>query len=93
MMGNVSAIRDEQFFGGFDGGTGAIARDAARAEARRNKLLGLWAAKKLGKTDAEAQAYADELVADIDLGGVGLTLQIISDRNSLQPERCSTLGR
>ena len=33
-----------------------------RAEARRNKLLGLWAAKKLGKTDAEAQAYADELV-------------------------------
>jgi hypothetical protein len=34
-----------------------------RAEARRNKLLGLWAAAKLGKTDAEAQAYADELVA------------------------------
>ena len=34
-----------------------------RAEARRNKLLGLWAGKKLGKTDAEAQAYADELVA------------------------------
>ena len=32
-----------------------------RAEARRNKLLGLWAAKKLGKTDAEAQAYADVL--------------------------------
>ncbi len=34
-----------------------------RAEARRNKLLGLWAAKKMGKTDAEAQAYADQLVA------------------------------
>ena len=34
-----------------------------RAEARRNKLLGLWAAEKLGKTDAEAQAYADALVA------------------------------
>ena len=33
-----------------------------RAEARRNKLLGLWAAKKLGKTDPEAQAYAEELV-------------------------------
>ena len=34
-----------------------------RAEARRNKLLGLWAAEKLGKTGAEAQAYADALVA------------------------------
>ncbi len=34
-----------------------------RAEARRNKLLGLWAAEKLGKTGAEAQAYADGLVA------------------------------
>jgi len=34
-----------------------------RAEARRNKLSGLWAAQKLGKTEAEAQTYADELVA------------------------------
>ncbi len=34
-----------------------------KAEARRNKLLGLWAAEKLGKTGAEAQAYADSLVA------------------------------
>ena len=34
-----------------------------RAEARRNKLLGLWAAEKLGKTGTEAQAYADALVA------------------------------
>ena len=34
-----------------------------RAEARRNKLLGLWAAEKLGKSEAEAQAYADGLVA------------------------------
>jgi hypothetical protein len=33
-----------------------------RAEARRNKLLGLWAAEKLGKTGAEAQAYAESLV-------------------------------
>ena len=33
-----------------------------RAEARRNKMLGLWAAQKLGKSDAEAQAYANELV-------------------------------
>lgn len=34
-----------------------------RAEARRNKLLGLWAAEKLGKTGADAQAYAETLVA------------------------------
>lgn len=34
-----------------------------RAEARRNKLLGLWAAEKLGKTGADADAYADKLVA------------------------------
>jgi hypothetical protein len=34
-----------------------------RAEARRNRLLGLWAAEKLGKTGAESQAYADSLVA------------------------------
>lgn len=32
-----------------------------RAMARRNKLLGLWAAEKLGKTDAAA--YAKEVVA------------------------------
>jgi len=34
-----------------------------RAEARRNKLLALWAAAKLGKTPEQTQAYADELVA------------------------------
>ena len=34
-----------------------------RAEARRNKLLGLWAAEKLGASGAAAKAYVDELVA------------------------------
>jgi hypothetical protein len=33
-----------------------------RAEARRNKLVGLWAAEKLGKTGADAESYADQLV-------------------------------
>jgi hypothetical protein len=33
-----------------------------RAEARRNKLVGLWAAEKLGKTGADAESYADKLV-------------------------------
>lgn len=34
-----------------------------KATARRNKLLGLWAAEKLGKTGDEAEAYAREVVA------------------------------
>jgi hypothetical protein len=34
-----------------------------KAEARRNKLLGLWAAEKLGKAGDEAAAYAKEVVA------------------------------
>ncbi len=34
-----------------------------RAMARRNKLLGLWAAEKLGKSGADAEAYAKEVVA------------------------------
>ena len=34
-----------------------------KAEARRNKLLGLWAAEKLGITGDAANAYAKEVVA------------------------------
>ena len=33
-----------------------------KAEARRNRLLGLWAAGLLGKTGAEADAYAREVI-------------------------------
>ena len=33
-----------------------------KAKARRNKLLGLWAAEKLGKTGEAASAYAVEVV-------------------------------
>lgn len=41
-----------------------------RAEARRNKLLGLWAAELLGKTGEEAEAYAREVVkADFEEAG------------------------
>jgi hypothetical protein len=41
-----------------------------RAEARRNKLLGLWAAGLLGKTGADADAYAREVVkADFEEAG------------------------
>ncbi|MHC5230572.1 DUF1476 domain-containing protein [Brucella sp. LJL56] len=34
-----------------------------KAEARRNKLLGLWVAEQLGKKDTDAEAYAKEVVA------------------------------
>jgi hypothetical protein len=34
-----------------------------KAESRRNKLLGLWAAALLGKTGAAAEAYAKEVIA------------------------------
>ncbi|MES2906473.1 MAG: DUF1476 domain-containing protein [Pseudomonadota bacterium] len=41
-----------------------------KAIARRNKLLGLWAAEQLGKTGAEADAYATEVVhADFEEAG------------------------
>ena len=33
-----------------------------KAEARRNKLLGLWAAELMGKSSDEADAYAKEVI-------------------------------
>ena len=33
-----------------------------KANARRNRLLGMWAAEKLGKTGADAEAYAKSVV-------------------------------
>ncbi len=41
-----------------------------KAGARRNKLLGLWAAEKLGLSGPEADAYAKEVVmADFEESG------------------------
>jgi hypothetical protein len=41
-----------------------------KAEARRNKLLGQWAAELLGKSGAEAEEYAKEVVrSDFDEPG------------------------
>lgn len=41
-----------------------------KATARRNKLLGLWAAQKLGKSGADADAYAKSVVvADFEEAG------------------------
>lgn len=43
-----------------------------KAEARRNKLIGHWAAELLGKTGADADAYAKEvIVADFEEAGDG----------------------
>lgn len=62
-----------------------------KATARRNKLLGLWAAEKLGKTGEDAVQYAkDVVIADLeavgnedvidkllkDFGRAGLTISI-----------------
>lgn len=41
-----------------------------KAEARRNKLLGLWAAELLDKTGSDAEAYAREVIkADFEEAG------------------------
>lgn len=41
-----------------------------KAQARRNKALGMWAAEKLGLTGAEAEAYALSLIeADLQEAG------------------------
>ncbi|KSV71065.1 hypothetical protein N183_28175 [Sinorhizobium sp. Sb3] len=41
-----------------------------RAMARRNKLFGLWAAEQLGKSGADADAYANDVVrADFEEPG------------------------
>ena len=41
-----------------------------KAIARRNKMLGMWAAEKLGITGAAAEAYSKEVVlAEFEAGG------------------------
>lgn len=50
-----------------------------KAEARRNKLLGLWAAGLLGKSDEDAAAYAKEVIkADFEEAGDDDVLRKIS---------------
>lgn len=45
---------------------------AFKINARRNKLLGLWAAEKLGKTGEEASEYAKDIVlVDFESAGDG----------------------
>jgi hypothetical protein len=67
-MENAMSMKDRE-----DAYENKFAHDEAlrfKAEARRNKLLGLWAAEKLGKTGDDADAYAKEvIVADIEEAG------------------------
>ena len=64
----MSSIRDRQ--AGFEKKFAMDEESKFKAMARRNKLLGLWAAEKLGKTGADADAYAKEVVrADFEEAG------------------------
>ncbi len=64
----MSSMRDRQE--GFEKKFAMDEDTKFRAMARRNKLLGLWAAEKLGKSGEDADAYAKEVVrADFEEAG------------------------
>jgi hypothetical protein len=51
-----------------------------KAEARRNRLLGLWAAEKLGLSGDAATAYARDVVAaDFEEAGDGVFRKVTGD--------------
>jgi hypothetical protein len=51
-----------------------------KAIARRNKLLGLWVAELIGKTGADADAYAKEVVAaDFEEAGDGDVVRKVTE--------------
>jgi hypothetical protein len=52
-----------------------------KAVARRNRMLGTWAAEKLGKSGAEAQAYTrDVIAAEFDgAGDAGVFAKVMGD--------------
>src|ERR1700749_4691712 len=51
-----------------------------KAVARRNKLLGLWAAEKLGKSGDQASDYARDMVASgLDGGDAGVLKKVTGD--------------
>jgi hypothetical protein len=51
-----------------------------KAEARRNKLVGLWVAGKLGLSGDAAGAYAKDVVAaDFEEGGNGVVRKVTAD--------------
>ena len=51
-----------------------------KSEARRNRLLGLWAAEQLGLSGDSAKTYASEVVAaDFEAGGDGVARKVAGD--------------
>ncbi len=51
-----------------------------KAMVRRSRLIGLFLAEKLGKSSAEADAYAKEVVAaEIDGGDEGVVAKLLAD--------------
>ena len=64
---------------GFEKKFAMDAESKFKAEARRNKLLGLWAAEKLGIAGDAAAAYAKEVVAaDFEEAGDGDVLRKVA---------------
>ena len=59
-----------------------------KAEARRNKLMGLWVAEALGKSGDEANAYAAEVVkADFEEAGhEDVMRKVLGDLDGKLPE-------
>ena len=55
-----------------------------KAEARRNKLLGLWAAERMGMSQSEAETYAGEVVrVDLTKPGVDDVIgKVLADAES-----------
>jgi hypothetical protein len=59
-----------------------------KAEARRNKLIGLWAAELMGKTGDDADAYAREVIhADFEEAGhEDVVRKLVADLGALAEE-------
>lgn len=59
-----------------------------RAEARRNKLVGLWAAGLMGKTGEAAEAYAKDVVkSDFEEAGIDdVVRKLVGDLGDLADE-------
>jgi hypothetical protein len=71
-----------------------------KVNARRNKLLGLWAAERMGLSGADAEAYAKEVVqADFEKPGDGdVIAKVVNDltakgRPASELEVSKELGR
>jgi hypothetical protein len=63
-----------------------------KAQCRRDKLLGLWAAERLGMTGSQADAYAKSLVRlGLDEGGGGnVVAKVMSDFEKMGVKRTQT---